>query len=107
MGSSPILAASCPLYGTLKRANRHRRESTQCDLIEKARLGFNKHTSDKCLFVRSLKAPYETAQSTKTSAIFGGLIATARNTVLKTVGTASTRMGIDTSALRQRPLRIG
>ena len=39
--------------------------------------------------------------------IYGRLIATARNTVLKTVGTASTRMGIDTSAFRQRPLRIG
>lgn len=32
---------------------------------------------------------------------YGGLIATARNSVLKTGGTASNRMGIDTSALRQ------
>ena len=48
-------------------------ESTQCDLIEKARLGFNKHTSDKCLFVQSLKAPCETAHSTKICALYGGV----------------------------------
>ena len=40
-------------------------------------------------------------RTVRESVHYGGLIATARNTVLKTAGTASTRMGIDTSALRQ------
>ena len=44
-------------------------------------------------------------RTVRESVHYGGLIATARNTVLKTVGTASTRMGIDTSALRQRLAR--
>ena len=79
MGSSPILAASCPLYGTLKRANRLKVESTQCDLIEKPRLGFGKYTSDKCLPVQSLKAPCETAHSTKICASYGGLTLKARD----------------------------
>ena len=37
---------------------------------------------------------------------YGGLIATARNSVLKTGGTASNRMGIDTSALCQLNKRL-
>ena len=85
----------------------------------------------KILSCGLFKAPYETAHSTRICALnsqiwtemccrqqwrgssdllfdfYGGLIATARNTVLKTVGTASTRMGIDTSALRHLPVSSG
>ena len=44
---------------------------------------------------------YEFPRSHQKRGLYGGLTATARSTVLKTVGTASNRLGIDTSARRQ------